>query len=339
LDHEYSQVSSISLKIENFPLVNIFVKQGQNYTLYKSRDFAITAGDLARLKKSDIEFVYVKDADIDIIRAFFENNLQEIFAADIDKEIPKADIICPIMINYVSEIFKNPESGEFFLKCKSLLEMLLEYILANQEISSLLAKLVHRDVYLFTHSSQVAVMSMFVHSQLFTIDHDELIDIGLGGMIQDIGMIYVSNSITESSDPLSKTEYFRVRKHPQQGHDLLVKLGITSPIPLTITLNHHERYNGTGYPCHLFGNEIPRSVQVTSICDVYCALITERPYRPASTSAEAMNLLWLERTVFNEGILDRFMTMMGHSNRQNGEVSIGDLSKKYETTKIKKAFR
>jgi HD-GYP domain-containing protein (c-di-GMP phosphodiesterase class II) len=243
------------------------------------------------------------------------------------------------MINYVSDVFKNPEAGYFFSKCKSLLEMLLECILANQDISNLLAKLVHHNVYLFTHSAQVAIMSMFVHSQLFNIDRDELIDIGIGGMIHDIGMIFVSDGITQSSDPLSKADYFRVRKHPQQGHDLLVKLGITSPIPLNIVLNHHERYNGTGYPCHMYKNEIPRSVQVTSICDVYCALTSDRPYRAASTSAEAMDLLWQERTIFNEDILDRFMTMMGHSNRPNGEVAKSELSKKYETTKVKMIYR
>jgi HD-GYP domain-containing protein (c-di-GMP phosphodiesterase class II) len=95
---------------------------------------------------------------------------------------------------------------------------------------------------------------------------------------------------------------------------MLHHIGLTDPVSLSIILDHHERYNGTGYPRQLYEDEISRSAQVGAICDTYCALTMDRPYRPASTTGEALKIIWNERKLFNPVLCDAFVNLMGDGN-------------------------
>src|SRR6185369_1412499 len=153
--------------------------------------------------------------------------------------------------------------------------------------------------YLVIHTAQVTILSMFMYEKLFSASRDELIEIGVGAMLHDIGMLYISSNIIEKNDALSESEYHRVKLHPRHGYDILCHVWMTEQIPLDICLNHHERYDGNGYPRGLCDQSIPRHAMLVSICDIYCALTMNRPYRSASTPEEAMKTLKSERKLFD----------------------------------------
>jgi len=307
---EYSPIALESIETGAFPNVALYVKQGEKYILYKGREVKLTTKELDRLQKSKVEFVFVKGTDADDVQTYLENNLKNIFANEVISQKTKNAVLCPIMVNYICDIFKNPEQPETFHKCRKLLEQLIFKITERKELLELLSMAVHHKAYLFTHSAQVAILSMFLHQRLFNVEHDEMVDVGVGSILHDIGMIYIASDILDKTDTLSPTEYFRVRHHPRHGYDTLLKMGVTDPLSLTIVLSHHERYNGTGYPNHLFENEIPRSALVTSICDVYCALTTDRPYSQASTPDDALRSMKREARLFHPEILGEFLAFM-----------------------------
>jgi HD-GYP domain-containing protein (c-di-GMP phosphodiesterase class II) len=306
----FSPVLLDAIDIELFPNISLFVKQGNNHILYKNSEVRLKHADISRLQSNKVEFIYVMEEHADEVRAYLEKNLVNILSNETLSGKSKNSIICPMLLNNVSDVFKDPDQAEALEKCKLLLQQLVCRLADNAELADVLSKIVNQGSYLLTHSIQVAVLSMYTHQALFNVDQDEILDAGIGGMLHDIGMLEVSGNILEKADTLSKHEYFRLRHHPKYSHDMLLKMGVTEPIPLTMALSHHERYNGTGYPNRLYENEIPRSALVAGICDVYCALTLERPYRPASTSEDALKTMKAEKNIFHPEIFAEFHALM-----------------------------
>lgn len=120
----------------------------------------------------------------------------------------------------------------------------------------------------------------------------------------------------EKPDALSDVEYHKVKQHTQKGYEYLKANGMNNEIALSIIRYHHERFDGDGYPTALKGNDIPRSAQLTSICDIYSALITDRSYRKAATHADAIKIMREEAAngAINIELFNKFEDVMGAYN-------------------------
>jgi len=132
---------------------------------------------------------------------------------------------------------------------------------------------------------------LLVHEKLFDLAPDEMIDVGLGSLIHDYGMTFITSEILEKNDALSDIEYWKVKQHTQKGYEYLKRSGNYSEIVLNIVRYHHERYDGNGYPTGIKGDDIPRSGQVAAVCDVYSALIMDRPQRKANSHTDAIKIM------------------------------------------------
>src|SRR5207247_318449 len=109
----------------------------------------------------------------------------------------------------------------------------------------------------------------------------------LGAYLHDLGKVRVPHEILSKPGPLTRQEFEVVQMHPIWGIELLAKVEFPWDIKPVIRW-HHERYDGTGYPDRLCGDEIPVSAQIVGIVDVYDALTTTRPYRPAFSRPAAL---------------------------------------------------
>ena len=112
----------------------------------------------------------------------------------------------------------------------------------------------------------------------------------LGGYLHDLGKIAVPDGILLKPGPLDAAERARMRLHPGAGADLVLGLKSLEDVR-PIMRHHHERWNGTGYPDGLSGEGIPLGARIIAVVDVYDALHTERPYKPALSRAEAVSIL------------------------------------------------
>jgi len=110
------------------------------------------------------------------------------------------------------------------------------------------------------------------------IEREEVAHIERGAYLHDVGKIVIPDSILQKKGPLDEKEWALVRKHPQVGYEILRKIPYLLPAA-EIVRSHHERYDGTGYPMHLKGEEIPLGARIFSLCDSLDAMLTPRPYR------------------------------------------------------------
>jgi HD-GYP domain-containing protein (c-di-GMP phosphodiesterase class II) len=101
-----------------------------------------------------------------------------------------------------------------------------------------------------------------------------------GALLHDIGKMGIPDRILLKPGPLDDDEWKIMRTHPHLAHDLLFPITYLRPA-LDIPLRHHERFNGSGYPDRLTGEQIPLAARIFAIVDVWDALTSDRPYRKA----------------------------------------------------------
>jgi HD-GYP domain-containing protein (c-di-GMP phosphodiesterase class II) len=118
------------------------------------------------------------------------------------------------------------------------------------------------------------------------VDEPELSWIRRGAILHDVGKIGVSDSILRKPGALDNVEWVEMRKHPEMGYRMLEQIRFLRPA-LDIVLCHQERWDGSGYPRGLVGEEIPHGARIFSVVDTFDAMTSDRPYRPAMSIREA----------------------------------------------------
>jgi putative two-component system response regulator len=136
------------------------------------------------------------------------------------------------------------------------------------------------------HSRRVTEVTVRL-AQALSISEEEITHIRRGALLHDIGKIGIPDSILHKPDTLTEEEWVIMRKHPRFAHDMLSPIEYLRPA-LSIPYSHHEKWDGTGYPRSLKGEEIPLSARLFAIADVWDALTSNRPYRDAWTEEQAL---------------------------------------------------
>ena len=160
------------------------------------------------------------------------------------------------------------------------------------------------------HSRRVTELTMNLAVE-FGISSEELPHIHRGALLHDMGKIGIPDSILHKPDKLTEEEWVIMRKHPQFAYEMLYPVEYLRPA-LEIPYCHHEKWDGTGYPRKLKGEEIPLSARIFAIADVWDALISDRPYRAAWTKENARVYLHDQSGKhFDPQIVELFFKVLG----------------------------
>jgi HD-GYP domain-containing protein (c-di-GMP phosphodiesterase class II) len=136
-----------------------------------------------------------------------------------------------------------------------------------------------RDPYTAGHEEGVAMLAVLLAEEMH-LPADEINTIHTAGLVHDIGKLHVPAEILSKPYKLSENEYSIVQAHAEQGYDILKQIDFGAPIA-EITLQHHERQDGSGYPKGLAGDDILLAARILAVADVLEAVASPRPYRPA----------------------------------------------------------
>lgn len=187
------------------------------------------------------------------------------------------------------------------------IEDIVSELYRNRDIMVNMTELSCHDNYTYSHSLNVAMLSILLGIGM-KFNRSDLIGLGTGALLHDIGKINISKRILNKNGPLTDEEYTLVKKHPKDGYDYITKrFRISTKHALTI-LDHHERFDGRGYPYGRAGTEISTYGRICAVADVYDALNSQRPYRKALPVHECVEYIMAGAdTQFDPGIVDVFI--------------------------------
>lgn len=172
------------------------------------------------------------------------------------------------------------------VRLKRVVEELEE---AESLITSLALTIEARDPYTAGHCVRLATLAVTVGERL-ALGEEELKALRLGGFLHDLGKIAVPDGILLKPGPLTPGERHLIQEHPTAGDRLVMPMKTLSLVRPIIRY-HHERWDGQGYPDRLAGEEIPLLPRIMAIVDVYDALRTQRPYKPAFGEVESLRII------------------------------------------------
>jgi putative two-component system response regulator len=167
-----------------------------------------------------------------------------------------------------------------------------------------------RDPYTEGHCERLAARAVDLGRHL-GLDEDSIVALRRGGYLHDLGKIAVPDAILKKGSDLTDREWEVMRLHPVTGENICKPLK-SLRLVLPIIRHHHEHADGSGYPDHLRGDEIPLLARVLQVVDVYDALRTARPYKPALSHDQAAITMREEarRGLWDAGLVDEFFSML-----------------------------
>ncbi len=202
---------------------------------------------------------------------------------------------------------KNIESE----RVKRVVNNMIDSIFHNQAAMISLTRIKDYDEYTFVHSINVCILCLTLGRHL-NFSREELEQMGIGALLHDVGKMRIPPDILNKPGKLTEKEFSEIKKHPLYTLELLEKaIGIPEASKY-VALQHHERYNGRGYPYGLKGDEIGRFGQIAAIIDVYDAITTDRVYKKAIPLHEGIRMIYQGiKEDFNQNLVERFIQCVG----------------------------
>ncbi len=166
-----------------------------------------------------------------------------------------------------------------------------------------------RDIETKGHSDRVTELTLQLARKM-DISNDKMIHIQRGALLHDIGKMGIPDHILFKPASLDEQEWKIMRLHPEYAFTMLSKIDYLSPA-IEIPLYHHERWNGSGYPKGLKEDQIPLAARIFAVVDVFDALISHRPYRPACSKESVIEYIQTNSGVlFDPAVVNIFLAIL-----------------------------
>lgn len=196
-------------------------------------------------------------------------------------------------------------------RLEPMVENMVDSIFRNQDALLPLARLKHHDSYTFEHSVSVCAL-MVAFARGLHLPREVIKDIGMGALLHDVGKARVPDAILNKPDKLTDDEFAKMKSHVVQSVALLESTPGVSLTALQVAGQHHERYDGTGYPNKLKGEGISLYGQMAAVVDVYDAISSDRVYHKGMPPTLALRKLleWSDHH-FDPGLVQSFIRAIG----------------------------
>lgn len=306
-------ISSLRLDtITDFDLY-LRIRPEEPHVLYAKRDVPFSEEARTRLLDNRIDCLYISSYQEDEYRKYLESHLQDIVSDPSIPPLEKSEILYMSAQGLVRDVLENPDLEDGIERAKQVVGNTVEFLISQRSALRYMVETASRDYYTYTHAINGCVYSVAL-AQRSGLGHAGMLsEFGSGVLLRDLGMSQLEDSIAESEAELTLLQFEIMKQHPILGEQLLRDIGGISDTALQIVRHHHEKLDGTGYPDGLSGGEINPLVRICTIGDVFDALTTNKPYRKALTSYDALKIMGTEMRSEIDGDLFRaFISMMGN---------------------------
>lgn len=190
----------------------------------------------------------------------------------------------------IQYLYSNIDSGDFSNTTNAITDELMKAIDDNDAIAVDVSMLKISDEYTFKHSVDVATISMVIGKK-YGISGKDLHDLGIAGLLHDVGKSRIPNEVLNKPSKLTDEEFTLMKKHSFFGFEILKERHEFSEGIMHGVLQHHEKINGRGYPMGSGEDKIHTFAKIISVADIYDALVTERPYKKGFPKGVAIEMI------------------------------------------------
>lgn len=260
----------------------------------------LTSSLIRRLGDCGISFLYIQDARTD-----------DLVVPELLRDETQRHTIQTIReaFSVFSEQQKKHKIGTYPYigrKMREVMQMIMDDLSENQDAMIMLMNLHTVDHYLYSHSLNVCIYSTLL-GMAKGYNREQLVTLGLGAMLHDIGKTQISMQVLLKPGMLSDLEYDEMKRHAERGFYLLKDEPNIPLLAAHCAYQHHERLNGSGYPRGIKGNEIHEFAKWIGIVDSYDAMTSRRVYRDAMLPHQAVEALYSgSNTLYETSMLELF---------------------------------
>jgi putative nucleotidyltransferase with HDIG domain len=312
----YIPIDTKILNLKTNLSFNIFSKvQGTNedqYILYASKEPRYREKVRELLQSSDFEEeLFINEDDLTLYFECATNSLRDFVIHSDASPQKKMEKVYDLSRDVTQQFFDANSSPEILRGSDQVVDLMGKCLESNELGFHGLTKIMEKDYYTYTHSINVGLLCMSFALKL-GMPGDEVREIGLGGMLHDVGKSRIPQDIINKKGALTEAEFEMIIKHTDSGEDVLNELGCYGEKVIQMVGQHHEKYNGEGYHRGLAGEDISLFARICKLTDVYDALTTRRSYKKALETLEALSIMKSQMgNEFDPKLLTAFIKMMG----------------------------
>lgn len=228
------------------------------------------------------------------------------------EELPRASLLLRRSRQAVKKLFSEARLGHAIdaKGCQTLVDDITRSVFRNPGALVSLSRLKTQDDYTYMHSVAVCALMVALGREL-KLDVDFCRQLGMAGLLHDVGKVSVPLEILNKPARLDEVETRLMRTHPERGHALLADARGADAVSLDVCLHHHERMDGKGYPHRLAGDAISLPARMGAVCDVYDAITSNRPYKSGWDPAHAIAQMASWKGQFDPAIFSAFVKSLG----------------------------
>ncbi|MBC9248970.1 hypothetical protein A9179_01650 [Pseudomonas alcaligenes] len=311
--------------------IHEFCGSWMDHPFWKGRFLLDSERDLLRIHASEVSEVWIdvgKGLDlapgqssqtVEEVEAETEARLLAVEAAKLplersglDQEMQRALKLCARSKAAVVEMFSDVRMGHAveLEHAAELVEEISDSVLRHPNALISLARLKTSDEYTYMHSVAVCALMIALARQL-GLGAEQVREAGMAGLLHDIGKMAIPDTILNKPGKLTDAEFGTMRSHPEAGSRMLRDSRYVSALVLDVCLHHHEKFDGTGYPHRLAGEQISLFARMGAVCDVYDAITSDRPYKKGWDPAESIRKMAEWKGHFDDKVFQAFVKSVG----------------------------
>ena len=231
----------------------------------------------------------------------------------VEDELEAANEVHELASQAITDVFKEIRLGAEIDggKVKQAVNGCVDSILRNPDASVWMTRIQAKHEATAQHSMNVAALSIIMAKSM-GMSPREMEDIGVCGMLHDVGKTSVSTEILQKTGPLTDEEWAEMQSRTRYGRDILMSTNSVLSGAADVAHSHHERPDGKGYPRGLNDDSIPLFAKIVSIAEAYDTMTINQPYRAAYSPSDALQELYAQcGKQFDEGLVIRFIDAIG----------------------------
>jgi len=301
------------IQLDEKSVVDLFIKHEDRFIPFLAKGGIFTRDHLIELNNYGISIVYIRGADASAFEGYVHAYSEMILN---DSTVPYKVKEATFYVSSTHALKKAiiDPSAERIEEIKNTLKPLFKSIMKDRILLNDLFSLTDHDFNTYKHCINVGIyatsLAMHFYEGDSTVSMESLERQSYGYFLHDIGKTQLPLSILRKQGKLSQEEWTIMRKHTEWGYNILMETGHLTDEAAYISMQHHERPDGSGYP---FGmKDIHPCARICAIADIFDALISIRPYKSPMKPLEAIEIIKKEAyTEFDKSLVNTFIKMLG----------------------------